>query len=147
MTSMDAHDTRAEQDQRRWDELKTDRAEHEQMWENIARLFRPQRGGFGLSNPADRRHEKPLSSAPIHAQNNFAAGLYDTLSNPANQWGGLETNDPDDQQNHEHKLWLDDTASRILASFAAVSQARFTHQCSRFMPMWPRSEMPPSMTR
>lgn len=117
MSSIDARDPRAEQDQKRWDELKTDRSEHEQMWEAIARLFRPQRGGFGLSDPAGRRHEKPLSSAPIHAQNNFSAGLYGTLSNPANDWGGLETNDPSDQMNHENKLWLDDTSNRILASF------------------------------
>lgn len=109
--------TRAEQDMARWTELKTDRTEHEQMWEAIARLFRPQRGGFGLSDPAGRTHEKPLSSAPIHAQNNFSAGLYGTLTNPANQWCGLETNDPDDLKNHENKLWLDMVSRIVLASF------------------------------
>ncbi len=109
--------TRAEQDMARWSELKTERSEHEQMWEAIAHLFRPQRGGFGLSDPAGRRHEKPLSSSPIHAQSNFAAGLYGTLTNPANQWGGVESNDPDANENHENKLWLDLVGRRIMASF------------------------------
>lgn len=109
--------TRAERDIARWAELKTDRGQHEQMWEDIARLIRPQRGGFGLTNPAGRQMEKPLSSAPIHAHGNFAAGLYGTLTNPANQWCGLGTNDPDDLLIHEHKLWLDTASARVLASF------------------------------
>lgn len=109
--------TRAEKDIARWAELKTDRSQHEQMWEDIARLIRPQRGGFGLTDPAGRTLEKPLSSAPIHAHSNFAAGLYGTLTNPANQWCGLSTNDPDDLQIHEHRLWLDTASARVLASF------------------------------
>ena len=109
--------TRAQQDISRWTELKTDRSQHEQMWEDIARLFHPQRGGFGLTDPAGRTLEKPLSSAPIHAHSNFAAGLYGTLTNPANQWCGLSTNDPDDMVNHEHRLWLDTASARVLASF------------------------------
>ena len=46
--------TTAERDIARWSELKTDRAQHEQIWTEIARLIRPQRGGFGLSDPAGR---------------------------------------------------------------------------------------------
>jgi hypothetical protein len=109
--------SRAEQDIARWAELKTDRSQHERLWEDIARLIRPQRGGFGQTDPAGRILEKPLSSAPIHAHNNFAAGLYGTLTNPANQWCGLATNDPDDLENHDHKLWLDTVSARVLASF------------------------------
>jgi hypothetical protein len=109
--------TRAEKDIARWAELRTDRSQHEQMWEDIARLIRPQRGGFGLTDPAGRQLEKPLSSAPIHAHSNFAAGLYGTLTNPANQWCGLSTNDPDDLKNHKHRLWLDMASARVLASF------------------------------
>ncbi len=109
--------SRAEADMARWAELKTDRSQHEQMWEDIARLIRPQRGGFGLTDPAGRQLEKPLSSAPIHAHSNFAAGLYGTLTNPANQWCGLSTNDPDDLKNHDHRLWLDTASARVLASF------------------------------
>lgn len=102
---------------RRWGELKTARAHHEQMWEAIARLMRPQRGGFGLDNPADRQMERPLSSAPIHAQNSFSAGLYGTLTNPANRWFGFESNDEDMNQWHKAKLWYDSVTSRVLGSF------------------------------
>lgn len=103
--------------ERRWGELKSERSWHEQCWEEIARLFRPQRGGFSLNDPSKRLLEKPLSSAPIHAQSNFAAGLYGTLTNPANRWFGMKTNDRDLNQWQPAKVWLDQVTDRILASF------------------------------
>ena len=60
-------DPRAEEAARRWDELKALRAPHEPDWEDLARLIRPQRGGFTSANPAQARTDKPLSSAPIIA--------------------------------------------------------------------------------
>lgn len=107
----------ADEDAARWTELKTERATHEAMWNDIARLMRPQRGGFGLDDPATRNLEKPLSSAPIHAQSAFAAGLYGTMANPANKWFGLRTDDPDRNNWHENRLWLDTVTDRVLASF------------------------------
>lgn len=109
--------TRAERDIARWAELKTDRSQHERMWEDIARLIRPQRGGFGQTDPAGRQLEKPLSSAPIHANSNFAAGLYGTLTNPANRWCGLTSSDPEANRNHENRLWLDRVTDIVLNSF------------------------------
>ena len=105
---------------RRWGELKSDRSWHEQCWEDIARLMRPQRGGFSQGVPSDRTHEKPLSSAPIHAQSSFSAELYNTLTNPANRWFGMETNDIDLNNWQPAKLWLDRVTSRILASFGVA---------------------------
>lgn len=110
-------DPRAELAARRWSELKTARSWHEQLWEDIARLMRPGRGGFGLDDPSGRTIEKPLSSAPIHANDNFAAGLYGTLTNPANRWFGFKTNDGDLNAWHDARLWLDHVTDRVLASF------------------------------
>lgn len=102
----------------RWTELKTDRRAHEDMWEDIAEFMRPQRGGFGLEDPSKRELKKALSSAPIHAQSNFAAGLYGTMTNPANRWFGFRTNDPDLNAWQPAKLWMDTVTDRVLASFA-----------------------------
>jgi hypothetical protein len=66
-------DPRAVEAERRWDELKALRAPHEQDWEDLARLIRPQRGGFATANPALPRTDKPLSSEPIIAQSNFGS--------------------------------------------------------------------------
>lgn len=110
-------DPRFELAERRWHELKTARSEHEQLWEDIARLMRPNRGGFRTGDPGSRTIDKPLSSAPIHANDNFAAGLYGTLTNPANRWFGFRTNNTDLNTWHAGRAWLDHVTDRVLASF------------------------------
>jgi hypothetical protein len=112
--------------ERRWTELKTDRAHHERLWRDIAALMRPQRGGFGLDNPGDRPLDRPLSSAPIHAQSSFSAGLYGTLTNPANKWFGFETNDPDVNNWHTAKVWLDAASRIVLDSFLPAVSPFYT---------------------
>lgn len=112
--------------ERRWTELKTARAPHEKLWRDIAGLMRPQRGGFGLDNPGERPMERPLSSAPIHAQSSFAAGLYGTLTNPANKWFGFETNDPDVNNWHAAKMWLDAASRIVLDSFLPAVSPFYT---------------------
>lgn len=110
-------DPRADQVARRWAELDSARSQHKQLWTDIARVFRPQRGGFGLDDPASRPIDKALSSAPIFAQDNFAAGLYGTLTNPANRWFGFRTNDTSLNTWQTGREWLDLAATRVLASF------------------------------
>lgn len=101
----------------RWSELKGERTTHEQDWEDIAGLIRPQRGGFGLTDPSGRRHEKPLSSEPIMAASSFAAGIYSGLTNPANRWFGLATPDEDLNAWQPMAEWNDIATARVLASF------------------------------
>lgn len=116
--------------ERRWTDLKAARNQHEQMWEDIARLFRPQRGGFTGDNVADRQFEKPLSSAPIMAQAGFTAELFSTLASPASRWFSMATNDDDMNAWKPAKLWLDTVTDRILASFMPEMSSFYpaTHQ-------------------
>jgi hypothetical protein len=101
----------------RWTDLKTARAEHEADWEDIARLIRPQRGGFSLTNPGDRTLEKPLSSEPIMAGASFAAGIYANLTNPAHRWFGLETPDTELNAWQPMAVWNDEVTRRVFNSF------------------------------
>ncbi|MGR3521931.1 MAG: portal protein [Paracoccus sp. (in: a-proteobacteria)] len=101
----------------RWGELKQVRSAHERDWEDIARLIRPQRGGFSLTDPTGRDHPKPLSSQPILAGSAFAAGLYAGLTNPANRWFGLETPDADLNAWQPMAEWNDVATARVLNSF------------------------------
>ncbi len=110
-------DPRAQECIRRWGELKTDRSPFEADWEDIARLIRPQRGGFGLTDAAKRKLEKPLSSEPILAQSAFAAGIYSAITNPANRWAGLETPDPELNAWHDMAVWNDRVTRIVMNSF------------------------------
>lgn len=110
---------RAEAAIRRWSELKQgERSDFERDWNDIARLIRPHRGGFGLDTPTVRQLEKPLSSAPIMAHNHFAAGIYAGITNPATRWGGLTTPDPDLNRWPPFAEWLDRTSAKIHNSFS-----------------------------
>lgn len=117
MTTETIKDPRAILAMQRWDELRTERTMFLDDWEDIARLIRPQRGGFGLQDITGRSYEKPLSSAPIVAQSNLASGLYGTLTNPANKWFGMKTPDSDLNDFKPMREWLDTAAKITLASF------------------------------
>lgn len=108
-------DPRASLAIRRWDELRQERTQFEPDWNDIARLIRPQRGGFGLGEVGDRTLEKPLNSQPITSQQNFAANIFGTLNNPSNTWMGLKFEDPELNRYAVTKDWLW-TASRIVLS-------------------------------
>ena len=115
----------------RWAELKALRGGHESDWEDIARLIRPQRGGFAQTDPTTRTHEKPLSSQPILAASSFAAGIYSGLTNPANRWFGLETPDEDLNAWQPMAEWNDIATARVLSSFKPSMSSFYssTFQC------------------
>lgn len=107
----------AELAERRWSELKSERGQEEAEWARIAELFRPERGGFGQDDHTRRERVQPLSSGPLMARANFSAGLFGTLTNSANKWMGFTTSDPDVNEWHPAKLWLDQVSSAVLGSF------------------------------
>ncbi|MEO0859224.1 MAG: portal protein [Pseudomonadota bacterium] len=101
----------------RWSELKTTRAHHEQDWEDIARLIRPQRANFSVTMQRNKASTKILSSAPVMANTNLASGLYGTLTNPANRWMGFSVPQGTVDDSSAVKRWLDVVTTRVLASF------------------------------
>lgn len=116
--------------ERRWGELKSARTAHEADWTDIARLMRPQRRGFTGDRTPDQAMDKPLSSLPIMAQENFSAGLYGTLTNPANKWFSFETGDTARDSWHENRTWLDLVTNIVLRSFQPTVSPFYnsTHQ-------------------
>lgn len=120
------NDPRAKEAIQRWGDLKIERARHESTWEDIARLIRPQRGGFSRGDHVGRDIEKPLSSAPIQAASSFASGVYAGITNPANKWMGLETDDPDFNAWKPMAEWNDVVTRRVLASFRPAVSAFYS---------------------
>ncbi len=112
-TQHPAHD----QADRRWGEMKIDRARHEAEWEEITRQLGGAGGGFMMDSPAARMPDRPMSSVPVMAATNFAAGLYGTMTNPANRWFGFTTNDADANRHHPFQLWMETMTDRVAASF------------------------------
>lgn len=104
----------------RWGEMKAERSRHEADWQLIAQLFRPLRKGMGMDDPANAlRAIRPLSSDQIKALQNFAAGLYGTLTNPTQRWFGFKVPDRDLADWHPARMWLDQAADITLTSFGS----------------------------
>jgi len=122
------NDPRAKAAIERWGEGKSDpeRSRFETDCSDIARLIRPQRGGFSDDIPSDRTLEKPLSSSPILAQSSFAAGIYASITNPANRWAGLETPDREFNKWKPMAEWNDLVTTRVLNSFRPSMSSFYT---------------------
>lgn len=120
---------------RRWGDLKSARAQHEMLWTQLARMFRPQLGGFGFDDPATRAVEKPVSSAGIFAAEAFASGLYGALTNPANRWFGFQSNDEDVNAFLPAKQWMDNVTDRVLASFGPAISPYYSTAMQTFTAM------------
>lgn len=135
MTPVQVQSPHYEAADRRWGELKTARAQHENLWRQLAQMFRPQLGGFGFDDPAGRQIEKPISSAGIFAADAFAAGLYGAMTNPATRWFGLQSNDEDLNAWHPAKLWQDAVTSRILQSFGPAISPYYSTAVQTFNTM------------
>lgn len=103
----------------RWGELKTERSRYEGDWQLIAQLFRPLRKGMGMDDPSSAiRAIRPLSSDQIKALQNFAAGLYGTLTNPTQRWFGFKVPDRELSNWHPARVWLDQATDITLSSFS-----------------------------
>lgn len=117
-TTVMEKDPRAQLAMDRWSELRRDRIPYENAWRDIAKLIRPQRRGIGLDDPAAEDRDPPLSSAPIQAHGNFAAGIYASITNPASDWGGLTTPDQDLNRWPPFAEWLDRHTRKVRNTFS-----------------------------
>lgn len=104
----------------RYAQMRTDRASHESVWQKIARVLRPLRQNINQVNttPGERRYERIYDSSPLMALDNFKAGLYGMMTNPAFKWfdirrAGQEAVDEGAAVKH----WLAVVAKRIRYSF------------------------------
>lgn len=111
-------DSRAVRITERYQRLKSMRSNHEQTWQETAEYMRPIRNEFlGRNAPGDRRFHRTFDSSPLLAVDNFASGIYGMMTNPANRWFGLSTQDDDLAEYEPVREWLYEAETRILDSF------------------------------
>lgn len=108
---------------RRWEDLKVHRGTVDAEREEIARFFDPYAAGHSVQQtPGQWTGRGLLSSFPVVARTNAAAGLYGTLNNPANRWFALSVPDRDLAAWQPVAAWLDFATGRLVQSFTpAVS--------------------------
>lgn len=102
----------------RWGKMKSARANYEWVWEEVARFVRPLRAEFlSQQTPGTKRNQWIFDSTPLLAADNFSGGIYGMMTNPANRWFSLQTQDEDLNEYDPVRDWLYDVETRLLNSF------------------------------
>ncbi|MEO1606739.1 MAG: portal protein [Pseudomonadota bacterium] len=103
---------------RRRNDGKTARTQYETDWEQISRIYHPNRQGFASTIRRDRDNMGALyNSTTLTTARNSVANLYSALCNPANVWFQLETADPELRDYGPMKKWSAYVSDLMLASF------------------------------
>ena len=121
-------DSRADELIRRADRLKAERSTYEAHWQEIADLVRPMRGDFtSRRTPGEKRTRNLYDGTALIASENFAAGLWGSITNSAATWFSLRS--PDDAVNEDSAAqgWLDAVGKRMRSEFSRNGQ-RFYSQ-------------------
>jgi hypothetical protein len=97
---------------------KLERSGYDTEWRKSAKLIRLLRDDFGRKgSPGEARGEMVYDSTPIYAADNLAAGIFGMMTNPANVWFLLETDDEDLNRFQSVRIWLDIAGAKCIKSF------------------------------
>lgn len=111
----------------KFENMREDRAGHEQTWHRVASLLLPLRKNFSgqSGSKGERRHTKIYDSSGLVAVSNFKAGLYGTVTNPATQWFeiGILGADENEYTFGAGRNWLDEVTRRLRISFSPAMSA------------------------
>ena len=104
--------------------LRTDRLIYEPTWEQIGDIIRPLRKDINNVDisPGQPRRELIFDGTPEQALNNYAAGVYGTMTNPASEWFRVSTGDPDFDEFYLVQIYLRDVTRLLQKSFYSCNK-------------------------
>jgi len=92
----------------RFERTRNRRRGFEQLWEEIAELLSPRRGGFSAPNqPGEKRTAKVFDTAPIQAKRGLAAAIDGMLKPKSSPWFDIIVDDERLMERQPVRLWLD----------------------------------------
>lgn len=119
---------------KRGHDLKTNRSAYDGKCAEIADVMRPMRAEFRGAMTADaRRTAKLFDGTSMMAGQNLAGGLYGMMTNPANNWCGFATMDPDLNRSYRARRWLETVSLRALASVGPSYSQFYAQQMELFL--------------
>lgn len=103
---------------RRHTDLKSERANFEDMWEDIARFIIPHRGQFNVKqSPGQKNRRHILDSTGSWAAEQLANFLYGALTNPASDWFMLSVYNPDLMRRDDVRQYLSYATAHLYGVF------------------------------
>jgi hypothetical protein len=112
----------------RYNRLKSDRANWESHWDEVAAYCAPRRIGFtGQRTPGEKRHRQIYNPIGVQCVTTLAAALHGYVMNPSTIWMGLRTVDEETNDSDSARKWLDDTAKLIMIALQSPQTAFHVH--------------------
>ena len=111
----------------RYNKLRADRYNWDQMWQEVLKHTVPHKAFITRSRiPSGQRVDTDLfDSTGRRANQTLAAGFHGNLTNPATRWFKLRVQDADLMAAQEVKSWMADTEDRM---FDVINGSNFTQQ-------------------
>lgn len=115
--------------EKRWGQLKTERASWFSHWKEISDYLLPRSGRFFVQdrNKGQRRHNSIYDSTGTKALRVLSAGMMAGMTSPARPWFRLATPDTDLMKHGPVKLWLDQCQKLMLTIFQRSNTYRSLH--------------------
>lgn len=116
---------------RRWGALKVQRSSWRDHWADIGQHLLPRSGRFFRTerNRGEKyKYNRIFDNTGTRALRTLGAGMMAGASSPARPWFKLQTADPDLNESHEVRLWLDDVVHRMQRVFAKSNTYRTMHK-------------------
>ena len=114
----------------RWGALKSERATWWAHWQEISTYLLPRNGRYFVQdhNKGHRRHNNLYDNTGTRALRTLGAGMMAGATSPARPWFRLSAPDPDLNDYHPVRLWLDDVTRRMQRAFQQSNTYRALHQ-------------------
>ena len=112
--------------QKRYDQLVTNRRNHDHQWEEIGLYMMPWKADFITERTkGDRARGKDIydPTAAVSA-NVLASHMYTSLTSPAAKWFELKFRTPEANRNDDAKEWIEDCTQRM---FNAINDSNFAN--------------------
>lgn len=115
--------------EKRWGQLKTERASWYSHWKEISDYLLPRNGRFFVQdrNRGQRRHNAIYDSTATKGLRILSAGMMAGMTSPARPWFRLATPDTDLMKHGPVKLWLDQCQKLMLTVFQRSNTYRSLH--------------------
>lgn len=115
--------------QERYSALKTDRTSWDSHWREITDYLLPWSGRYFTTdrNKGNKRSTNIYDNTPTRALRTLTSGLMAGATSPARPWFKLAAPDPDLNNYHPVKLWLEDVQQRMMRVFQKSNTYRALH--------------------
>ena len=114
---------------KRYNRLISDRENWQSLWQDMTELVMPRKDYIFDETKGNRRHYRVFDAHQIHARQLLTAAMHSRLTNPAFQWFGLTTGNPEWDSNDDIRGQLQKITAQI---HEILNNSNFQTQVAEF---------------